>query len=217
MTTCCIVGAKGGIGKTTTAIHAAAWLHRQGRSIRLLDADPQLALRTWAREALPDVRVDVALDPDSILEVLPRLAREAQEVICDGPAGGAESTRALLLRSDLALLPTTPSALDVRSLKATVKLLQVAQSIRGEKPEGIVFLNKAAMHHRLSQESLEACRQLGLRVAQAVVRQRACVTDTAGQGVTAWSMGYAGRDAVLDFNQLFGEVFCYGEEEEKHL
>jgi cellulose biosynthesis protein BcsQ len=45
-------GTKGGTGKTTIAVHAAAWLAARGRRVLLIDADEQQTAMDWvaARE-----------------------------------------------------------------------------------------------------------------------------------------------------------------------
>ncbi len=36
-----IANSKGGVGKSTIAVHLAAWLHEQGHSVTLADCDTQ--------------------------------------------------------------------------------------------------------------------------------------------------------------------------------
>ncbi len=56
MSTIAIANQKGGVGKTTLTVHLACWLSRQGRSVIIVDADPQGNATAWALDG--DVSAD---------------------------------------------------------------------------------------------------------------------------------------------------------------
>src|ERR1700680_3936290 len=51
-----VANSKGGVGKSTLAVHLAAWLHEQGHTVTLADCDTQHSSSDWATEAVPDVK-----------------------------------------------------------------------------------------------------------------------------------------------------------------
>src|SRR5665213_1602726 len=115
-----IANSKGGVGKSTVAVHLAGWLHEQGYRVTLADCDTQQSSSEWIREAVPEV----------ILSELPLLAADTDFVIADGPGSQTETSRALLLRADLAIVPCKASMLEVRALAKATEVLRVSQDIR---------------------------------------------------------------------------------------
>jgi chromosome partitioning protein len=115
-----VANSKGGVGKSTLSVHLAAWLHKHGHRVILADCDTQQSSPQWIREAEPGVRAVRLDNPDMILNELPTLAEEADYVVADGPGSQTETSRALLLRAQLAIVPAKASMLEVRALaKAT--------------------------------------------------------------------------------------------------
>src|SRR6266404_7783422 len=129
-----IVNSKGGVGKSTLAVHLAAWLHEQGHSVTLADCDTQHSSSEWVGEAMPDVKTVRLADPDEILDRLPALSQLTDFVVADGPGSNTETSRALLLRGDLALVPCKASMLEVRALAQATMSLRHAQDIRKGQP-----------------------------------------------------------------------------------
>ena len=111
-----IANSKGGVGKSTLAVHLAAWLHEQGCKVTLADCDTQQSSSEWIREAVPGVKAVRLDNPDIILNELPILGQDADFVVADGPGSQTETSRALLLRADLAIVPCKASMLEVRAL-----------------------------------------------------------------------------------------------------
>jgi chromosome partitioning protein len=66
---------KGGVGKSTVAVHLAAWCYREGRRTVLVDADAQGASSLWLQEeAEPAIPISRLQPPDEILDQVPRLS-----------------------------------------------------------------------------------------------------------------------------------------------
>ena len=59
-----VANSKGGVGKSTLAVHLAAWLHEQGHSVTLADCDTQHSSSDWTKEAMPGVKTVVLADPE---------------------------------------------------------------------------------------------------------------------------------------------------------
>ena len=92
-----VANSKGGVGKSTIAVHLAAWLHEQGHQVTLADCDTQHSSSDWLKEAVPEIKTVRLGSPDQILDELPAIAKEADYVVADGPGSNTETSRTLLL------------------------------------------------------------------------------------------------------------------------
>ena len=128
-----LLNEKGGTGKSTVATNIAAALHRQGRRVVLVDADPQGTARDW-RAASPedaDLPAVVAIDrAQNLAKSLKTLA--ADYVVIDAPAKAEVMSGAIVSASHIALIVIQPSAADVWASAAAVKLIQARRSVGGE-------------------------------------------------------------------------------------
>jgi len=205
--------AKGGVGKSTLAVHFAAWLRDQGKTVALIDADVQQSSSRWLSSMDPEMLVTCLHTPDDIIEQAPLLLEKVDIVIADGPGGLTEQTRALLLVADHAVIPIGPSALDLLAAQQAVRVVKQAQMIRGGKPHSILVLNRVQARTRLAREAQEAVALLGLPVAKTAIRLRTAYADASGQSTVVWQMGSAAKEATQDLTQVFGEVMANGQEE----
>lgn len=197
---------KGGVGKTTIAVHCCIWLRENGLRVALVDADVQSSSSVWAREIVPDLHIERLQTSEDILERVPDLASNFDMVIIDGPAGLTEVTRSTLLVADLALLPCGPSALDLRAADEAVRVVRQAQKIRNGLPKALLVPNKLQRNYRLSRELLDTAGTLGLDVAPGLGLRQA-YADAAGQGTVVWKLGSAAREAAEEVHALFKQIF----------
>lgn len=201
-----IANSKGGVGKSTIAAHLAAWLAEQGHRVVLADCDTQQSSSVWVREAAPDVRT-VRLDsPDVILNDLPGLAQEADFVVADGPGSNTETSRALLLRADLAIVPCKASLLEVRALAKATEALRQAQDIRQGKPRAIIVLSMVGKNYRLTQDMRDAAAALHLPLASTALTLRQVYADAPGKQAFVWRMGARAREAAQEVEHVFREI-----------
>ena len=201
-----IANSKGGVGKSTIAVHLAAWLHEQGHHVTLADCDTQRSSSEWVREAVPEVKAVWLDNPDLILSELPVLNAETDYVIADGPGSQTETSRALLLRADLAIVPCKASMLEVRALAKATEVLRVSQDIRHGLPKAVIVLSMVGKHYRLTADMKEAAAALDLPLAARAMTLRQIYADAPGQQTVVGRMGSRAKDAAVEVDDIFREI-----------
>ena len=108
---------KGGVGKTTTAVHLAAYLQQKASTL-LIDGDQNRSASGWARNGNLPFRV---VDERQAA----RFSRDFEHVVIDTEARPhQEDLEALVGGGDLLVIPTTPDALSLDALNLTIGALK---------------------------------------------------------------------------------------------
>ncbi len=176
---------KGGVGKTTLALHLAGQWSREGGRVTLVDADPQGSALDWseqrARDGFPRLFGVLGLARDTLHREAPELARGADHVVIDGPPRVAGLMRSALLAADLVLIPAQPSPFDGW---ASGEMLQLIREARIFHPRLVARFvpNRCAARTIIAREIAENLAKHDPPVLAAHVGQRVVFADAAQSG-----------------------------------
>ncbi|MFQ5775336.1 MAG: AAA family ATPase [Kiloniellaceae bacterium] len=194
-----IASRKGGSGKTTLAGHLAVQAERTGGGpVALVDADPQGSLADWwnRREAPTPVFVQTAI-PELSGDVERLRGMGIGLLIVDTPPALNATIGDVIRISDLVVIPSRPSPHDLRSIGATVELVEHLG-----KPL-IFVLNGAAPRARITAEAVAILSQHGM-LAPVVVHQRVDFAASMIDGRTVMELPGVSRSA-----DEIGELWTY--------
>lgn len=131
MKTISILSQKGGSGKTTSTLAIAGAAHAQGKTVVVLDIDPQAAATGWytarKRSGLPEglhVQPLQAVQLEEVLEACRE--QDVDLVLIDTPPQSDNPAVQAAQLSDLVLIVTKPSVMDLRAIQNTLRLAKVA-------------------------------------------------------------------------------------------
>jgi chromosome partitioning protein len=196
---------KGGVGKTTLAVHISHGLAMGGGKILLLDADPQGSARDWAaaREGQPPFTV-LGLDRPTIHRDLPAIAKDYDHVVIDSPPRVTELARSAMGAADLVVVPVQPSPYDVWAAAEIVNLIKEA-TIFKEKLKAVFVINRKIVNTAIGRDVIEALGGYELPVVRSQICQRVAFAECAASGQTVFETepnGLAAKETKLLVKEL---------------
>ena len=180
-----LLNQKGGVGKTTLALHLAGHWARQAKRVILVDADPQGSALDWseqrAKEGLPRLFGVIGLARDTLHQEALELARDARHLIIDGPPRIAGLMRSALLAADVVLIPAQPSPFDGWASGEMLKLIAEARIFRPQLIARFV-LNRCGARTLIARDTAELLADHDPPALGATVGQRVSFADAARSG-----------------------------------
>ncbi len=196
---------KGGVGKTTLAIHVADALARRNYKVLLIDADPQGSALDWAAARQSEPLFAVAgLPKASIHKELPALSKGFDIVIIDGPPRVYDVARSAIMASDLVLVPVQPSPYDVWAAKEIIDLMTEAAVFKPSLKTAFT-INRKIVNTALGRDVVEALADYPIPVMKTSVCQRVALAESAAQGLTVFEMS-SNSSAKRELNGLVDEI-----------
>ncbi len=148
MRTILVINSKGGCGKTTVTTNLASYYAATGVKVAIMDYDPQGSSLQWVKTRpshLAKIHTANAVRQASqaLISMQKWIPKDTEMLFVDAPGG----VHGLLLqdivgRSEMVIVPVTPSAIDIHATASFLKDLLITGKIRSRNIKVAVIANR---------------------------------------------------------------------------
>ena len=176
-----IIAQKGGTGKTTLALSMAVAAQRAGRTVAIIDLDPQASASNWGDRRKANQPAIVSAQPARLPQILEAAEESgANMVVIDTPPRAERAAIAAARAAHLVLIPCRPSIFDLETFSTTLDLIAAV----GSKPLAAV-LNAVPTRGQKRQQAEQALKELDISVCPEVFGARVAFDHANTVGLSA--------------------------------
>lgn len=180
-----IAAQKGGVGKSTLAVHFASLADKAGKPSLLIDCDQQGSSSSWYERREAETPVLAKVKPAQVPDIVKAAKADGiEQIIIDSPPHDAANTARLMGVADIVVIPTRPGPFDLHAVSATI------DAARAVKAPFVTIINHAPPGRGSSEPSIVAearalLEGMGAAVLPGFVAQRASLSHSliTGQAV----------------------------------
>jgi chromosome partitioning protein len=180
-----LLSRKGGVGKTTLAVHLAVLAQQAGQRTLLIDLDPQRSAAAWWRAREAETPALVETEPAELRSILDAARAEGIDLVVVDTRPSVEADVAHVASlSDLVLIPTRPAIFDLRAILGTLDV------VKGAARRSLLVLNACPPARGVGEASIvtdarRALTAFGVPVAPVAITSRATFAAAPVTGLTA--------------------------------
>lgn len=190
-----VIGQKGGNAKTTTALGVAVAAASAGRTVAVIDLDPQPTAANWSDRREAESPTVIACPAARLRPVLEGARTQGVDLaVIDTPGKSADASIEAAKAADMVLLPVQPHLGDIETLRNVKDILTLAGN-----PRAAVVVSRARLQGRRHLDALDAVRGMGFEVCPVVMFDRAAHYDAGmvGKTATEFAPGSKAADEML--------------------
>ena len=190
-----LLARKGGVGKSTLAVHFAVMAQETRKRVVLINLDPQRSSAGWWRAREAETPQLVETEPDKLKGILDAAREDGVDlaVIDTRPSVEADAVQVATL-ADVIIIPTRPAILDLRAILGTLDI------VKGSRKAHVV-LNACPAPRGVGEASAavdarKALKAFGAPVAGPTISQRAAYSHALVSGLVATEAEPTGKAAT---------------------
>jgi chromosome partitioning protein len=203
MKTIGLLSRKGGVGKTTLAIHLSVLAQQAGRRTLLIDLDPQGSAAGWWRAREVETPALVETKPADLRGILDAAAADGVDLVVVDTRPSVEADVAhVAALADLVLIPARPGILDLRAILGTIDV------VKGAARRSLIVLNacppaRGSGEPAVVTDARHALAAFGVPVAPVVITNRSVLGTALIAGLAATETERDSSKAVTELRALW--------------